>query len=366
MWQLYVIAIFWAILGIAIVIAVIRAKTKEYKEKEEMKKNRMDYQSAFDAAEQFEMQHSSAGQAPANNTPVILEKNDDISIYSGKVRLKDIKASFNWNGNYKEDTELIFKKAYSIEHSGFDEGISGCTYSVHRRRFTDVSFAKGGMLDHYPRGYEIRRHADGTEFLFSFNDIPTFDEGDRDWDSMEHIAVYCDDEGINLIQCRHGYEIPRINVYIGLIKSIPALDEWLNLLKCDDRIIQPGSSSDALRITMIRSEKAELKRLVRELEKYLENSADEEVPDHFSLLYKGEAIQFGNPGHELYFSVSNPLRLKGKLEARLEVRSGFQGSIGSIPLCSGDKAELLNWLRTASPEELQEKAEKCADKLDRS
>lgn len=33
-----------------------------------------------------------------------------------------------------------------------------------------------------------------------------------------------------MIYCRHGYAVPRIKVYIGLMKSIPAFTEWLERL----------------------------------------------------------------------------------------------------------------------------------------
>lgn len=35
-----------------------------------------------------------------------------------------------------------------------------------------------------------------------------------------------------MIYCRHGYAVPRIKVYIGLMKSIPAFTEWPERLGC--------------------------------------------------------------------------------------------------------------------------------------
>ena len=48
---------------------------------------------------------------------------------------------------------------------------------------------------------------------------------------MEHIAVYRDSLGINLISCRHGYAIPRINVFIGLRKVPQLFEKWLKVIE---------------------------------------------------------------------------------------------------------------------------------------
>ena len=44
------------------------------------------------------------------------------------------------------------------------------------------------LLEHLDYN-EIRIHADRTKFFFPYESLPTFDPGDRDWDSMCHIAV---------------------------------------------------------------------------------------------------------------------------------------------------------------------------------
>lgn len=156
----------------------------------------------------------------------------DIEVFSGNVVIEQIdKPVFNWEGQFDDDRELLFKSAYEIAHSCIEEGISNLTFRVHHRFFQNLSFLEGEILQEFPRGYGIRRHADGTKFLFSYKEIPTFDSGDREWDSMRHIAVYADEMGINLIHCSHGYAVPRIQVYIGLVKSIPAFNEWLEMLR---------------------------------------------------------------------------------------------------------------------------------------
>ena len=174
---------------------------------------------------------------PINRSEEFYMNDNAVKVFSDKVSLKELQdTKFQWRGNYKEDRELIFEQAFCIERIDWNEGIKDCEYTVHKRRFTDLSFLAGRTIEKYPDDYEIRVHKDRTKFLFSYVSIPTFDSGDRVWDSMHHSAVYCDDEDIILIDCCHGYAIPRIKIYIGLKRSVPALTEWLKLLGCEEKI----------------------------------------------------------------------------------------------------------------------------------
>ena len=164
-------------------------------------------------------------------------ENKDIEILSGDARINNLSdCSYKWPGQPGEYCKLIFEEAYEIEPIRLGAGLSDLTFRVHGREFKDLSFLKGKILQEYLGDYDIRRHPDGTIFLFSYEEIPTFDSGDREWDSMRHIAVYADESGINMLHCTHGYLLPRIQVYIGLWKSSPTFTEWLKLLGCADLI----------------------------------------------------------------------------------------------------------------------------------
>ena len=157
-----------------------------------------------------------------------MNSSKDVVIVNGKGIVSVIrKPVYRWSGRISEDRELVFKRAYEIAPPRVGEGISDLVFQVHDREFEDLSFLKGETLQEFSDGYEIRRHADGTKFLFSYSSVPTFDSGDREWDSISHIVVYADDAGINMIHCRHGYAIPRIKVYVGLMKTVPAFTTWL-------------------------------------------------------------------------------------------------------------------------------------------
>ena len=107
-------------------------------------------------------------------------------------------------GKINDERDLVFKKAYEIASTHLREGISNLAFRVYNREFKDLSFLEGEILQEYPDRHEIRKHADGTKFMFLYSGVPTFDFEDRVWDSMVHIAVYADAYGINMIHCSHG------------------------------------------------------------------------------------------------------------------------------------------------------------------
>ena len=160
-----------------------------------------------------------------------MKKLDDVSIARRKALLRELpNPTFAWeNGNGKV-CELIFQRAYSIDKKKWDADISGCAYRIHRRKFRDLSFMEGEVVRALPDGGEVRAHADGTRFLYFHKNIPTFDSEDRTWDGNGQTVAYRDDAGTHLIYCRHGYRIPKIQVFIGLVKSAPEFEEKLRLL----------------------------------------------------------------------------------------------------------------------------------------
>lgn len=159
---------------------------------------------------------------------------EELALVRGNVEVKPVEdAGYRWPGPVSQDCMLKFRKAYVLEGRDSGNGIKNCVYRIHGRELTDLSFLYGDTLANYPDNYEIRMHADGTKFLFSYTSIPTFDFGDRLWSGVAHTAVYCDEEGVNLLHSLHGARIPRIEIYIGLTRSIPAFDAWLKLLRAE-------------------------------------------------------------------------------------------------------------------------------------
>lgn len=161
-----------------------------------------------------------------------MDAEQSVIVLQGNVQLNTKpNATYSWYGPVSMDRELKFREAYVIERNNWDKGIQGCIYQVKGREFTDLSFVKGKTLAEYPDDYEIREHMDGTKFIFSYSSIPTFDYTDRLWASTSYIAIYEIENEVVLLTCRHGAKIPRIEIYIGLEKSVPSFDRWLRVLK---------------------------------------------------------------------------------------------------------------------------------------
>lgn len=155
-----------------------------------------------------------------------------VIVVQGNVQLDKMSdTSYPWYDPDSREREIQFREAHVIERIDWDKGIQDCVYQIGGRKFTDLSFTKGETLAECPDRYEIRKHIDGTKFLFHYSSIPTFDDADWLWDHMNHLAVYYDGDEVVLIVCRHGTKIPRIKIYVGLEKSNSNFDRWLTILK---------------------------------------------------------------------------------------------------------------------------------------
>ena len=161
--------------------------------------------------------------------PIVLVKGNDLTL----EKLDD--NTYSWpESKYSEQDNLEFESAYEIDRNSWFEEIYDCVYKVNDRQFTDLECMKGNSIETFEKKngnvFEIRKYNDGKRFLFHYHEIPTFDSGDREWDSICHVVVFRDNKGINLIHCQHGYKIPRILIYLNLKKSNPKLDKWFEQL----------------------------------------------------------------------------------------------------------------------------------------
>ena len=150
----------------------------------------------------------------------VILSNDDIEIISGNAKITSIGKAFSyWEGQIIPGNDFIFQKAYKLEPLQFGDEISSLGFRVHGREFKNLSFLSGETLQEFMDHYTLRKHPDGTKYLFQHVEIPTFDFEDRVWDGDSYMAVYKNEIGYNMLYCRCGYSIPSIMVYIGLIES---------------------------------------------------------------------------------------------------------------------------------------------------
>ncbi len=164
----------------------------------------------------------------------ISEPKDVVSIVSGKnvrVEISEYKEFYCSSCGIKN---VEFERAYELENSAHDD-IENCVYRVNGREFTDLSFAKGTLLENLKgderNGVKLKQYEDGTKFLLFHYDVPTFDSSDREYDGNCLAAVYRDDSGVKLIHCHYGYKLPRIRFYLNLKKSNEEFDKLLEYIK---------------------------------------------------------------------------------------------------------------------------------------
>ena len=156
------------------------------------------------------------------------ESDSGIHILDGNVRMIAEKDTcYRLPGPYGEEKKLDFTKAYRIEEYGGDTGIRNCCYNIYDRKFRDLSCMEGRILQELTDQYEIRKHADGTVFLFFCKSTFAADLWDRVWKGILKAALYRDEAGIHLISCRHGYRISEIDVFLGLKKGESEIMERL-------------------------------------------------------------------------------------------------------------------------------------------
>lgn len=167
----------------------------------------------------------------------ISEPKDVVSIVSGRnFRVTDYEyKNFHCVSCDIRGLTLEFERAYELENSTFERDIENCTYRVNGREFTDLSFAKGTVLEILKgderNGVELRQYEDGKKFLLFHYDVPTFDIYDREYDGDCVIVAYIDDTGVKLIHCHYGYKLPRIEFYFNLKQSHAEFDKLLEYIK---------------------------------------------------------------------------------------------------------------------------------------
>ena len=165
-----------------------------------------------------------------------------VKILQGDVELTPIENPFTlWRNADFNLLHLDFAQGFRIRHSNWDEGIHNCIYQVCDKQFKDISFVKGKKLKTFATNDTIRyslmlkKFPDSEKnFLYQCEEVPTFDSGDREWDSFKEIVIYFD-EKIILIESSYGYKIPRIEIYFDLKKAEGDFIKWLIYTDCDSK-----------------------------------------------------------------------------------------------------------------------------------
>lgn len=160
-------------------------------------------------------------------------QNFPVIVLSDNAKVKTGDKTYSWWGLDGEFYKLHFKEAYDIEPKHWGEGLYKCEYQVLGRKFTDLSFVKGNTLQELgtkdARTYEIRSFGN-DKALYRYEDIPTFDSDDREYDGNGYCIIFRDTMGVHLFEARAGYKLPSISIYLSLQNAEPDFDKWLQYL----------------------------------------------------------------------------------------------------------------------------------------
>ena len=115
----------------------------------------------------------------------------------------------------KEKISLVFRSTHSETGSG--GGMEGYTYSFNGRTYRDTESLRVAPVEEISENVFLTADAYGEKVLRTYTSIPTFDSGDREWDSMELEYLFFDGKHIHLLVMRGGYRIAALTFYEKLL-----------------------------------------------------------------------------------------------------------------------------------------------------
>ena len=113
-----------------------------------------------------------------------------------------------------KNLRLDFSRSW--EESGLYKSLDGFTYSFNGRTYRDVESLLGEPCREISKNVTIHRDIWGGNVLCAYTSIPTFDSGDREWDSKMLECLFFDGKEIHLVILRGGYRIAKLIFYSPL------------------------------------------------------------------------------------------------------------------------------------------------------
>lgn len=117
----------------------------------------------------------------------------------------------------KRKITLEFRSTYTKTNVG--TGMDGYTYSFNGRTYQDVASLRVAPLEEIFENVYLTADAYGEKVLRTYKQIPTFDSGDREWDSTELEYLFFDGKHIHLVVMRGGYRIAKLTFYEKLLTA---------------------------------------------------------------------------------------------------------------------------------------------------
>lgn len=126
---------------------------------------------------------------------------------------------------------LEFESETAFKRNVMSRALNGYKYRLNGRLYTDRESFRKCELEKLSDDVSINKDSYGCKVLYAYTQVPTFDSGDREWDSAIDEFLMFDGRQINLIRCRRGYKIASITIYGKLISASENMRPWLERLE---------------------------------------------------------------------------------------------------------------------------------------
>ena len=112
---------------------------------------------------------------------------------------------------------LEFQREY--EKANWNRGMDGYTYRCNGRTYQDVESLWKEPAEDVAQNVQIVTDIYGEKVLKTYTQIPTFDSGDREWDSKRLEFLFFDGKNIHLVLMAGGYRIAKLTFYETLVAA---------------------------------------------------------------------------------------------------------------------------------------------------
>lgn len=117
----------------------------------------------------------------------------------------------------RQKIRLEFRSTYS--KTNWSSGMDGYTYRFNGRTYQDVESLWKEPSEDLTENVRIVTDIYGEKVLKTYTQVPTFDSGDREWDSKRLEFLFFDGKNIHLVLLAGGYRIAKLSFYETLVAA---------------------------------------------------------------------------------------------------------------------------------------------------
>lgn len=151
--------------------------------------------------------------------PALKKRGDEIIQFLHEVDEKSkLPIDYYFEFDLKHKVLLQFEDTRKISNHGMN-GLDGYQYTLNGRTYTDISSLHTKDKENITDNVYITEDIYGCKALSNYTSIPTFDSGDREWDSRAIDRLMFDGKDINLVEMRGGYKIASLTFYYKLLAA---------------------------------------------------------------------------------------------------------------------------------------------------